>query len=41
MYIGAMCNLNAITQPRVKLTVLPLKIKGARGATCRVIAIEE
>jgi kynurenine formamidase len=41
MYIGAMCNLGAITKRRVKLTVLPMKIQGARGASCRVVAIED
>jgi kynurenine formamidase len=41
MYLGAMCNLGAITAKRVKLSVLPLKIQGARGATCRAVALEE
>lgn len=41
MYIGAMCNLGAISRKRVKMSVLPLKIQGARGATCRVVAVEE
>ncbi|MBM4333140.1 MAG: hypothetical protein FJ117_18305 [Deltaproteobacteria bacterium] len=41
MYIGAMCNLGAIKKNRVKLIVLPMKLKGMRGASCRVIAIEE
>jgi kynurenine formamidase len=41
MYIGAACNLGAITKKRVKMSVLPLKIQGARGATCRVVALEE
>lgn len=41
MYIGAMCNLGSITKERVKLIVLPMKLKGARGASCRVVAIEE
>jgi len=41
MYIGAACNLGAISKPRVKISVLPLKIQGARGATCRVVALEE
>jgi kynurenine formamidase len=41
MYIGAMCNLGALSTPRVKISVLPLKIQGARGATCRVVALEE
>ncbi|MCM3759948.1 cyclase family protein [Alkalihalobacillus oceani] len=41
MYIGAMCNLGEIRQSRVKLSVLPLKVQGARGATCNVVAFEE
>lgn len=41
MYIGAMCNLGAIDKPRAKLSVLPLKIQGARGATCRCVALQE
>ncbi|MBP1933355.1 cyclase family protein [Ammoniphilus resinae] len=41
MYIGAMCNLGAISKSRVKLSVLPLKVQGARGATCNVVALEE
>jgi len=41
MYIGAMCNLGEISAPRVKLSVLPLKIQGARGATCRCVAYQE
>jgi kynurenine formamidase len=40
-YVGAMCNLGAIRAHRFKLTILPLKIQGARGATCRAIAVEE
>lgn len=41
MYLGAMCNLGALTKRRVKLSVLPLKIQGARGATCRAVAFED
>lgn len=41
MYIGAMCNLDQITKKRVKMTVLPMKLQGARGATCNVIVIED
>jgi kynurenine formamidase len=40
-FVGAMCNLGAIRARRFKLTILPLKIQGARGATCRAIAVEE
>lgn len=40
-FIGAMVNLGSITKERVKLTVLPLKLKGARGATCSVFVEEE
>jgi kynurenine formamidase len=41
MYIGAACNLGALSRDRVKISVLPLKIQGARGASCRVVALEE
>jgi kynurenine formamidase len=41
MYIGAACNLGAITKGSVKVSILPLKIRGARGATCRVVAYED
>jgi len=41
MYIGAMCNLNQIEKKRFKMTVLPLKLKGARGSTCSVVVIED
>lgn len=41
MFIGGMCNIGEIGAPRVKLIVLPMKIKGARGASCRVVAIED
>ncbi|OGO54669.1 MAG: hypothetical protein A2V85_06090 [Chloroflexi bacterium RBG_16_72_14] len=41
MYLGAMCNLGEIKKRRVKLIVLPMKLKGMRGASCRVIALEE
>ncbi|MFC1798875.1 cyclase family protein [Thermodesulfobacteriota bacterium] len=41
MYIGAMCNIGEISKPRGKLIVLPMKIKGAREASCRVVAVEE
>ncbi|MDQ0218071.1 hypothetical protein ELQ35_01395 [Peribacillus cavernae] len=41
MYIGAMCNLGEISEKRIKLSVLPLKIQGARGATCRAVALQE
>lgn len=34
-------NLAAISKPRVLLVALPLKIVGADGAQCRVIAIED
>lgn len=39
-FLGALANLGALEQRRFKLIALPLKIKGARGATCRVVAVE-
>ena len=39
-FIGAMVNLNQISKMRVKLSVVPMKLKGARGAPCSVIAEE-
>ncbi len=39
-FLGAMCNLGGLTRQRVELIVLPMKIQGARGATCRVVAVE-
>ena len=35
-FIGAMVNLGEVKQERVKITVLPMKLQGARGATCNV-----
>ena len=39
-FLGALCNLGALSQRRVELIVLPLKVQGARGATSRVVAVE-
>ena len=39
-FIGALCNLGGLSRRRVELIVLPLKVQGARGATCRVVAVE-
>jgi len=39
-FIGTVCNLGALRSERVDLTVLPLKIEGAPGAPCRVVATE-
>lgn len=39
-FIGAMVNLGEISQPRVRLTVVPMKLKGARGATCNCFVEE-
>lgn len=39
-FIGAMVNLGSITKERVKMTVLPMKLQGARGATCNVFVEE-
>lgn len=41
MYIGAMCNLGSIAKDRSKLSILPLKLQGMRGATCRCVAYYE
>ena len=40
LILAPLVNLAAITQPRVRLTVLPLKLKGACGAPCRAIVTE-
>ena len=40
-FIGAMCNLGGLSRRRVHLIVLPMKIQGARGASCRVVAVEQ
>ena len=40
-FIGAMVNLGSITKENVKLSVVPLKLKGARGATCNAFVEEE
>jgi kynurenine formamidase len=39
-FIGTVCNLGSLRSERVDLTVLPMKIEGAPGAPCRVVAIE-
>ncbi len=41
MGIGGVINCGAITKPRVKLIVLPLKAKGCHIAPCSVVALEE
>lgn len=41
MFVGACCNCNQITKDKVDIIVVPMKIKGAAGASCNVIAIEE
>ena len=40
LIIEGLCNLGKISQPKVQLVALPLKIKNGDGAPCRVIAIE-
>ena len=40
LIIEGLCNLDQISQPKVKLIALPLKISDGDGAPCRVIAIE-
>ena len=39
--IEGLCNLAALTRPKVQLIALPLKIAGADGAPVRALAIEE
>ncbi|WP_066627044.1 cyclase family protein [Labilibacter marinus] len=41
MIVEGLCNLEAITQEKVHLVSLPLRVKGADGAPARVVAIEE
>jgi kynurenine formamidase len=41
MVVGAAVNCGAISQKRVKVIVLPLKVEGACGVPCRVVALEE
>ncbi|MDR1619334.1 MAG: cyclase family protein [Clostridiales bacterium] len=36
-----LCNLDAVTKPRVKLTALPLKVEGVAASPCRVIIKED
>lgn len=39
--IENLCNLERLSQPRVRFTCLPLKVKGGDGAPCRVVVIED
>ncbi len=41
MSVGGLVNTGAITNPRVKLLILPLRIADAHIAPCRVVAVEE
>ena len=41
MILGGLVNVGALTKKRVKLTILPLKLKGVGGGPCRVVAIED
>lgn len=41
LMIGPCVDLEKVTKPRVKLTVLPLKIKGTSCTPCRAVIIEE
>ncbi len=38
--VEGLCNLDQITQPKVTLIALPLKVEGGDGAPSRVIALE-
>ena len=39
--LAPLCNLNEVTQPRVKLTVLPIRIENVAAAPARAIIIED
>lgn len=39
--IENLCNLERLSQPRVRFTCLPLKVKGGDGGPCRVVVIED
>jgi kynurenine formamidase len=41
MLVAALVNCGALTRQRVKLIILPLKIRGGAAAPCRVVALEE
>lgn len=41
MAVGGVVNCGAITKPRVKLIIQPLKIKGAHLGPCSAVALEE
>lgn len=41
LILAPLVNLGQVTRPRVRLTVLPLKLRGACGAPCRAVVIEE
>ena len=41
MAVGGVVNCGAITKPRVKLVILPLKAKGGHIAPCSVVALED
>lgn len=41
MVVAAAVNCGSITAKRVKLIALPLKVEGACGIPCRIVAIEE
>jgi len=41
MAVGGVVNCGSITEPRVKLVILPLKAKGCHIAPCSVLALED
>jgi len=41
LILAPLVGLDRITRPRVRLTALPLKLKGACGAPCRALVMEE
>jgi kynurenine formamidase len=41
LLLAPLVGLDRVTRPRAKLAVLPIKLRGACGAPCRAIVIEE
>ena len=41
LMLAPLCNLDKVTQPRVKLTALPLNIKGVAASPVRAVIVEE
>ncbi len=41
LMVAPLANLTAVTKPRVKLTVLPIKVDNSCAAPCRAIVVED